>query len=117
MLKGIMTTLSLLYMSEEERRENYRRRKVGRDIVGGFIVSTVFVDDLEVFETAIIHDGPVVPVERYNTKEEAKNGHLRWCSFCEAADGKEIEQLGYAPWDWTGKVKLKAPPDNNTNKA
>jgi hypothetical protein len=75
---------------------NYESRKVGRDDVNGLTVSTAYSSD-EGYETAIIDAESVHPVERYNSKEEAIDGHQKWCK--KAITIKSVVVLG-----WQGLV-------------
>ena len=56
---------------------NYDSRKVGRDEINGFTISTAFTSD-EGYETAIIDSNGVHPVERYERLNDAEEGHKRW---------------------------------------
>jgi hypothetical protein len=48
-------------------------------------VSTVYVSDLECFETALLHgNGEVSPVERYGSRPHAQAGHDSWCERAKA---------------------------------
>lgn len=61
--------------------------------VDGLRVSTVFVDDLGLYETAILDMKGAHPVERYDNLEKAKEGHRKWVA---AVPGLEkITKLGY----------------------
>jgi len=80
---------------------NYESRKVARDTSKcGIIVSTAYTSD-EGFETALIDDSDVYPVERYGTEEQAEQGHKKWLEFAHDANGKQITMLegigGFAP--------------------
>ena len=44
----------------------------------GVGVSTCFMDDVEQYETALIDEMGVHPVQWYDTKQEAIEGHWRW---------------------------------------
>lgn len=63
--------------------DDYESRKVGRfDAAWGF-VSTAYVNDAEQpYETAVKHknynNGKMVIVQTYDTKENAKSGHVHW---------------------------------------
>lgn len=69
-------------------------RKVARDKVDGFTISTAYTED-QGYETAIgdTH-GNYHPVERYDTKQEAVKGHPKWIEFIEKGE-RDITQLGY----------------------
>lgn len=57
---------------------NYDQRKLARDTVRGVDISTAWTSD-EGFETALLPPGqPVIPVERYPSREAAVEGHARW---------------------------------------
>lgn len=60
---------------------NYDERLVAVEKVDGLEVSTVAVTDCLPefrYETAVIDELGVHPVERYASKEEAEAGHARW---------------------------------------
>lgn len=59
----------------------------------GIGVSTVDSYDLG-YETALIDANGVHPVERYETLEEAKQGHKEWVEDIYKIDGKELLELG-----------------------
>jgi hypothetical protein len=68
----------------------YEERVVDRFDSEDYFVSTAFCGDLEPpfqFEKAICHkkydEGKVIPVESYTTKEEAQEGHNKWCKTME----------------------------------
>lgn len=61
---------------------NYETRKLGRTTVNGINVSTAYTSD-EGYETAIIDENGVHPVERYSSKEKAEKGHELWCKKAE----------------------------------
>lgn len=72
---------------------DYDDRKVGRDLVEGLIVSTAYSTD-EGYETAIVDaDKKVHPVERYESKELALEGHQRWIE-----SAKTITTLMHLRW-------------------
>lgn len=74
---------------------NYESRKVSRDeLENGLTVSTAYTSD-EGYETAILDSDGAHPVERYDTKEEAEEGHKKWMEKAkEFNDGREITVLG-----------------------
>lgn len=61
---------------------NYETRKVGKDSVNGLEISTAYSSD-EGYETALIDENGVHPVERYLTKESAIEGHKEWMKKAE----------------------------------
>ena len=75
---------------------NYDQRKVGVDNISGITISTVLTSD-EGYETAVIDNNGVHPVQRYDTKENTKKGHKLWCE--KAPKLEKITKLG-----WTGVV-------------
>jgi len=65
---------------------NYEQRKIANDKVDGGVVSTAAVNDSDKpYETGICHpsydDGNWVTVELYDTMEQAKIGHKKWCEI------------------------------------
>ncbi len=72
---------------------NYEERKVGKDKVGVFEVSTAYTTD-EGYETAIIDKNKSpYPVERYSNKEKAEEGHKKWTEKMKKPP-KELVYLG-----------------------
>lgn len=59
----------------------------------GFIVSTVVTADKGP-ETAILAKNGTFPVERYDTTEDAKKGHIKWCDWVRAGNTK-LTELSY----------------------
>lgn len=78
--------------------------KIGPTPVDEYVVSTVLVNDLECWETAILVRGNFNPVERYDEREEAERGHQRWCEAIPHLT--EITKLGYGDLVRPEKVKL-----------
>lgn len=73
---------------------NYEKRKLEKTILkNGLKVSTAFTSDCG-WETAILDGGEVHPVERYDTKDEAKQGHDKWVKVISKSPEK-ITKLGY----------------------
>lgn len=75
--------------------DNYEERKVARtEKKNGITVSTAYTSDCG-YETALIDDNGVHPVERYGDgRELAVEGHKRWVKV--AKDGIEVTKLGDA---------------------
>lgn len=72
---------------------NYEKRKVARDISkSGIIVSTAYTSD-EGYETALIDDNGVHPVERYIDRNNAVKGHAKWLLFADTGNGKKVKEL------------------------
>lgn len=64
--------------------DNYEERKVANNKIGEAEIDTAEVDDSDQpYETGIAHrmynGGYWVIVEMYDTIEEAKQGHKKWC--------------------------------------
>lgn len=59
--------------------------KIGRNAVKGFIVSTVHSSDMG-RETAIIDKHKTHIMDRYDTEEEAQEGHKKWIKWIEDND-------------------------------
>ena len=60
----------------------YRGERIGKTQVGNYTVSTIDTPDAGL-ETAIWKNGgDIVIVARYETKEEAKQGHQDWVEAC-----------------------------------
>lgn len=56
--------------------------KVGRDQVGAYTIDTCYTFD-QGWETAVWkNSGKIVIVARYETKEEAQEGHEDWVAVC-----------------------------------
>lgn len=76
---------------------NYEQRKIERTICkNGIIVSTADTTD-EGYETALIDKNGVHPVQRYETMQDAVEGHSTWVEFARDGHGKTITELA-----WTG---------------
>lgn len=59
-----------------------KAEKVGRTRVGEYTIDTCDTVD-QGWETAVWKgSGTIVIVQRYNSKEEAKEGHEAWCTAC-----------------------------------
>jgi hypothetical protein len=71
---------------------NYEQRKLGRVDVNGLTVSTCYTSDMG-YETAILDDNGVYPVERYSSQAYAVLGHDKWCK--EAETLTEVTMIGY----------------------
>lgn len=71
--------------------------EIGRDEVGGVIVSTVLTPDAG-YETAILDDEKTMPVERYEDATAAKIGHLQWCE--KAPTLTEVNRIGLKNDNW-----------------
>ena len=71
---------------------------IDRSTIGGYTISTVDTCDCGP-ETAIIDANGSHPVERYNSIEEAREGHLKWVAFIGEEvilkGNKTITKLGY----------------------
>lgn len=64
---------------------NYESRKIGKEEVNGLEVSTCYTSD-EGYETALLDEVSVYPVERYASKEEAIAGHQKWMKEAETIE-------------------------------
>lgn len=65
-----------------ERKKQEELGGVLRDMIQGYTIDSCDTFD-EGYETAIWYENnKMVIVERYDTREEMKNGHKRWCEFC-----------------------------------
>lgn len=64
-----------------------------KEIVGGLIVSTILGSD-NVYETAIMDRHGTYPVERYDSRQEAEDGHESWAEWA-LASNNEVTKLGY----------------------
>jgi hypothetical protein len=67
--------------------------RIGWDTVDGLTISTIYAYDISQYETAIIDFSGAHPVERYDTKENAAEGHARWVAVSPYI--LFIEKLGY----------------------
>ena len=62
--------------------EELRGEVIGRDQVYDYTIDTCYTADCG-WETAVWKDdNPMVIVARYETKEEAEEGHDDWCAVC-----------------------------------
>ena len=67
--------------------------KIGETERDGLTVSTIYAHDLHEFETAIEDTEGFHPVERYQTHEEAVEGHQKWVDKLPTLE--TITKLGY----------------------
>jgi len=67
--------------------------RVGADSIAGLCISTVLTPDRG-YETAILDKIRAMPVERYETREQAVAGHEKWKKA--APNLKSVVRLGYA---------------------
>jgi hypothetical protein len=74
---------------------NHADRCVGRNAICGLVVDTSYTSDCG-YETAILDNNGCHPVERYKTKEDAFNGHIKWCNEATLLD--KITKLGWLDW-------------------
>ena len=77
--------------------------EIGRDEVGGVIVSTVLSPDAG-YETAILDEESAKPVERYTDATAAKIGHLSWCE--KAPTLTEVNRIGLKDGNWDIEDKV-----------
>lgn len=87
-----MKSLVDLIMAPLMDGNNYEQRKLGRTEVNGIIVSTALTSDMG-YETAILDQNGVHPVERYSSKEKAELGHEKWVNDSPAMTA--VTKLGY----------------------
>ena len=65
------------------RKKQEINLKVFRTKIGNYTIDSCNTFDAG-YETAIwFKDNPMIIVENYNTYEECKKGHKKWCKFCE----------------------------------
>lgn len=84
---------------------NYDSRKVDRTEINGVTVSTAYTSDYG-YETAIIDENGVHPVERYGSDRKAAIcGHDNWKAKAETAE--KIIKLGYGSIVSNCKITLK----------
>lgn len=79
------------------REDNYEDRKIDRinpENNNGIGVSTVYASDINQYETAVLDNNGAHPVERYDTREEAQEGHNKWVKFANSGHGKKITVIG-----------------------
>jgi hypothetical protein len=69
-------------------------QRVALDSVDGdrIEVSTVYAHDINMYETALIDSDGAHPVERYDSEEEALEGHKKWMN---SKVGDTVTKLGY----------------------
>lgn len=79
--------------------DNYDQRKIEKTTLpNGLQVSTAYTNDMG-YETAILDSVSAHPVERYETKEQAIEGHTKWVLFAQDGVGKHILELGHPGFD------------------
>lgn len=58
----------------------------------GVGVSTAWMEDCEQYETALVDDSGVHPVQRYDSFDEAVRGHWHWLTH--SREISEVTQIG-----------------------
>lgn len=92
-----------------------KTHRIAKTSTKHFVISTVNTEDAGP-ETAICDAEHARPVERYNSLQEAEEGHEKWVEWCKKNEKKEtvkIKELGYGDFcepQETTLVKL-----NNSN--
>ena len=66
-----------LFGAMAQMQEDYQSRTIARDEIGGLIVSTASTPDCG-DETAIIDANGAHPVQRYENRAYAEEGHAAW---------------------------------------
>jgi hypothetical protein len=89
-----------------DMKNNYESRKVKREEVEGLTVSTAWTPDMG-YETAILDENGVHPVERYETIKEAEKGHEKWVRTVRNRNIVVIERLGYKDLVGIERITLK----------
>lgn len=87
---------------------NYEQRKIGKVRINGLEVSTAYTSDMG-YETAIIDANGVHPVERYNTKNKAEEGHKKWID--KANSLQSIIELGWGKLTDNKKIPVQRVKD------
>lgn len=83
--------------------------KLGRDVVNGYLISTVDSYD-QGPETAVIDSGGTHVVQRYYDKAEALKGHKKWVKRAEKfKPGKKLTDVGYPVWGDEEQFVLTPP--------
>lgn len=113
-------------------RDDYQSRKVDRYEKHGLIVSTARVNDGEMtYETAISHPdykgGDFIIVGKYNTVDDALNGHNKWVNvmtsdklpeYLENCNNSEIsrlaEEMGLPTRFYRNSAEPEEPVDEKT---
>lgn len=73
---------SIIYRMLYGKEFRQNTKKIIRDEVGDYTIDTCDTIDAG-YETAIWKDNnPMIIVERYDTWENSKKGHKKWCKFC-----------------------------------
>ena len=90
-MKDLSKLLEFANLSLNPDARNYEDRKLGRTTVDGVTISTAYTSDMG-YETAVI-DADVHPVERYETRQKAEEGHAKWVK--NIVGMKQITELGY----------------------
>lgn len=83
---------------------DYQERRLARYEAGGLIVSTAWTGDCG-WETAILDATGAWPVERYETKEAALDGHRRWIEKLPGLVA--VTRLGYGALVPAKRVQLE----------
>ena len=89
---------------------NYDKRKIERVEPlenGGIGVSTAWTTDCG-YETALLDDNGVHPVERYPDRESTVKGHKKWVKFTKNyQEGDTITKLGWGDLTTNKEITLK----------
>ena len=94
--KAVATLFAgVIKIQMEGEHKSYERRKIGRDEVGGLVVSTCLVEDLCLYETALCDCVAAHPVERYGLSSNAEEGHARWVRWTADRANTTVTKLGY----------------------
>ncbi len=87
---------------------------VAREMVNGVGVSTVLTSDMG-YETALIDSKGTHPVERYETEDQAKEGHIKWTGRIREGWLGVIE-IGYGEIITDKMIKLVPFPEETKNE-
>jgi hypothetical protein len=92
-----MDSIFKIFQGMSSMQDNYEERKVARinpKENNGVGVSTCFSYDMG-YETALLNANTTIPVERYETREEAVIGHEKWVKFAFNENNIKVLKLGY----------------------
>ena len=93
-------------MNFENVMGSYDDRKLAEiEETKGLKISTCWTDDMG-FETAIIDKVGVHPVERYQSRKEALDGHYKWIDFAKDLSNHFVLKLGYGELIEDKTIKL-----------
>lgn len=95
-LSKILMGLSAVFQFSNEPYELRQiMPKISPEENNGVGVSTIFAHDVQQYETALLDGNGAHPVERYDSEEKAKTGHIKWKKRAASPKLVKITKLGH----------------------